>query len=378
MDQMTGRRITFLTTGDIRKIATMKRALGMATPLADLGWRVSIVLMDCEENRLRVTRSCDQRIDVRYFRDGNAFAERRQKSTIIRELAPDILYCCSFSFRNRCAKRDLRPGSRLVVEHSELASAIKGLSRLKRWLYAYYEWLSVGRSDMIVAASRWLQHHYQHQVKLSRRSDVAITYLPYAQDTDLKAIDEEEVRRLRHECQDRFNIVFLGSMIRNYGLFLMLEAMCKLRTEAVNYVLHLIGDGPDLQEARDYAHRNGLSDMVRFTGYLPEDELGVYLKMADAFLAPLYPTVQDQARCPSKTYLYLPFRKPVLTCKIGESVELFTDERLFFKPGDSSDLADKIRNLEKEMNYPLPDPSLHTWRVRAESFHGDIDAAWKA
>ncbi len=374
---MKGRKITFLTTGDIRKIATMKRALGMANPLADLGWQVSIVVMDCEENRSRIKLSCDQRIDIRYFQGGNAFSERRQKSRIIRALDPDILFCCSYSFRNRAAKRDLRPGCRLVVEHSELASAILGLPRLKRWLYAYYEWLSVRRSDMIVAASRWLQIHYRERIRRAGRGATPVTYLPYAHETDMDRIDASEVQRLCQTYADYFNIVFLGSMIRNYGLFLMLEACVKLRDEKVNYRLHLIGDGPDLQEARQYADVHGIGAMVVFTGYVSEDTLGAYLYLADAFLAPLYPTIQDQARCPSKTYLYLPFRKPVLTCRIGESAELFEDERFFFRPGDSTDLAEKISSLNKSNDYPLPDPELHTWRVRARSFHLDINAAWK-
>jgi glycosyltransferase involved in cell wall biosynthesis len=374
---MSGRKITFLTTGDIRKIATMKRALGMANPLADLGWRVSIVVMDCPENRARMQASCDQRIEIRYFTEGNAFDERRQKSRIIRNLDPDVLYCCSYSFRNRTARTDLRRNSRLVVEHSELASAIRGLPRFKRWLYAYYEWLSVRKSDMIVAASRWLQVHYLQWAMKSGRSELPITYLPYAQHTNLDLIDVEETQRLREQYNDRFNIVFLGSMIRNYGLFLMLEACVKLRVSDTKYKLHLIGDGPDLEAAREFVILNDISDMVVFTGYLPEERLGAYLKMADAFLVPLYPTIQDQARCPSKTYLYLPYQKPVLTCRIGESAELFSDDRFFFRPADSADLADKIRMLDKDMSYPLPDPALHTWQVRAHSFHLDMMSAWK-
>ena len=376
MDQMTGHRITFLTTGDIRKIATMKRALGMANPLADLGWKVSIVVMDCSENRTRISASCDQRIEIRYFKDGGAFSERRQKSEIIRSLDPDILYCCSYSFRNRSAIKDLRKDSRLVVEHSELASAIKGLPLFKRSLYAYYEWLSVRRSDMIVAASRWLQLYYQEKVNQSQRAHVPVTYLPYAQDTNLEAIDKNEVSRLQDKYKDYFNIIFLGSMIRNYGLFLMLDAFVELSKQHRNYRLHLIGDGPDLEEARVFVGQQDLSEMVTFTGYLSEKKLSAYLRLADAFLAPLYPTVQDQARCPSKTYLYLPFRKPVLTCSIGESAELFSDERLFFRPGDSLDLADKIRSLEKDINYPLPEPALHTWQARAATFNRDVAAAW--
>jgi glycosyltransferase involved in cell wall biosynthesis len=230
---------------------------------------------------------------------------------------------------------------------------------------------------MIVAASRWLQDHYLQRVLKCGRSKIPVTYLPYAQHTDLDMIDAEETQWLRQQFNDCFNIVFLGSMIRNYGLFLMLEACVKLRATNNKYKLHLIGDGTDLEAAREFVMLHDISDMVVFTGYLPEERLGSYLKMADAFLVPLYPTIQDQARCPSKTYLYLPFQKPVLTCRIGESAELFTDDRFFFRSADSADLADKILKLDKDMSYPLPDPALHTWKVRAQSFHLDMMSAWK-
>jgi glycosyltransferase involved in cell wall biosynthesis len=213
-------------------------------------------------------------------------------------------------------------------------------------------------------------------VNQSQRAHVPVTYLPYAQDTNLEAIDKNEVSRLQDKYKDCFNIIFLGSMIRNYGLFLMLDAFVELSKQNQTFRLHLIGDGQDLEDARAFVRDQGLSELVTFTGYLPEDKLSVYLRIANAFLAPLYPTVQDQARCPSKTYLYLPFRKPVLTCRIGESAELFSDERLFFRPGDSLDLADKIRSLEKDIKYPLPEPALHTWQARAATFNQDVAAAW--
>ncbi len=36
--------ICFVTTGDIKNIATAKRALGLANPLSKLGWSVSILM----------------------------------------------------------------------------------------------------------------------------------------------------------------------------------------------------------------------------------------------------------------------------------------------------------------------------------------------
>ena len=45
------KKICFVTTGDIKNIATAKRALGMADPLVELGWEVSILMEDTEENK---------------------------------------------------------------------------------------------------------------------------------------------------------------------------------------------------------------------------------------------------------------------------------------------------------------------------------------
>ena len=44
-----------MATGDIKNIATAKRASGLANPLVDLGWDVSILMEDTEENRHRVS-----------------------------------------------------------------------------------------------------------------------------------------------------------------------------------------------------------------------------------------------------------------------------------------------------------------------------------
>ena len=59
--------ICFVTTGDIKDIATAKRALGLANPLSDLGWEVSIIMEDTEENKHRVRLECDERVHVFYF-----------------------------------------------------------------------------------------------------------------------------------------------------------------------------------------------------------------------------------------------------------------------------------------------------------------------
>ncbi len=94
------KKICFVTTGDIKDIATAKRALGLANPLSKLGWKVSILMEDCEENRHRVELECDNSIDVRYFKRGGLRSEQSSKNRFIKEINPDYLYICAFVPRN--------------------------------------------------------------------------------------------------------------------------------------------------------------------------------------------------------------------------------------------------------------------------------------
>jgi glycosyltransferase involved in cell wall biosynthesis len=358
-------KITFLTTGNIRLIATMKRALGHARHLADLGWDVSIVALDCTENRERVNDECDPRITVRWFPHSGALSEVSIKTRIVGELEPDWLYLCSYTFRNRVFTDRLAKRPKLAIEHSELQSCIRGINAFKRRLAGHFEQQSLHVADHIFCASRYLFFHYRHRLLSGGLPDKPLTYLPYAFHESLKVAGGEGVDALSKECGNRTNIVYLGSMIANYGLFTMLDALVHLGGRRRDILLHLIGDGPDLEKARLFARKNGIESQVRFAGYVDESLLPAYLGLADAFLAPLFNTIQDWARCPSKTYMYLPFRKPVFTCPVGESAEIFRDRKLFFPSGDSRALAERLANLSPHADYILPSSGEHSWRQRS-------------
>lgn len=359
-------KITFLTTGNIRQIATMKRALGMANHLADLGHSISIVAMDCPDNRVQIAEECDLRIGIHYYTHSGPLQEMLQKTRIVRDISPDHLFYCSYSFRNRVWKWMLPRDIRIVIEHSELSSCIRGQSFFKRMMGAYFERRSLYFADHIVCASKYLFFHYKHRVMRSGMTDKSVSYLPYAYADSITRADADLRDTLKMRYGGYVNIVFMGTMISNYGLFVMLDAIAALRQAEKPYMLHLLGVGPDLQKAKDHAASRGISAHVHFAGYVEEQQLSAYFSMADAFLVPLFNTIQDWARCPSKTYMYIPFMKPVFTCKVGESAELFTDERLFFRSSDSNDLAMKLATLMQPWTHILPDPAQHTWKRRAE------------
>jgi len=61
----------------------------------------------------------------------------------------------------------------------------------------------------------------------------------------------------------RIGIYFIGRIERSKGIFLILDIIKKID---LNYTLHVIGDGPDLEEAKRKAQSQGISDNVIFHG----------------------------------------------------------------------------------------------------------------
>src|SRR5690606_34808483 len=97
-----------------------------------------------------------------------------------------------------------------------------------------------------------------------------------------------------------------------------------------NFKFLFMGKGVELENGIKFVDTYGIGDEVEFLGYVDEDKLSSYFSIANAFVSPLNNTIQDIARCPSKIYMYLPFKKPIITSKIGEPHEIFKEEGLYF------------------------------------------------
>lgn len=353
-------KIVFITTGNIQNLATAKRALGMANPLSKLGWEVFILMEDFPENRERVDLECDEKTKVYYFKSGSLLEERRQKNAYLKYISPDYIYICAFVPRNivgvgmSCIK---------IVEHSELQSKIKDFSK-KKWLCLLLEYYSIVYSDGLINASKYLQDLYKKRARFFLKGNLPMLYHPYAYNKDvLRIVDREPLRT------ESTTFVFLGSILRNYGVFTIIDAAEKLSQTNKNFKILMLGKGRQFQEAKDYTHSKNLSDIVIFKGFVSEEDLSYYLSKADAFISPMKNNIQDWARCPSKMYLYLPYKKPIITCKIGEPYEVLKNEGLYYQPEDSNGMSERMKDvLDKKKIFININPQLHTWDYRTQEF----------
>jgi GT2 family glycosyltransferase len=85
--------------------------------------------------------------------------------------------------------------------------------------------------------------------------------------------------------------LFVGQVIHRKGLHLLLAACVQLQARGDrNFTLLVVGDGAERQELEEFSLAQGLSDRIRWLGWVAYDCLGAYFQAADVFV---FPTLED-------------------------------------------------------------------------------------
>ncbi len=367
-------KILFVTFGSFLQNATLKRATGMATPLLEMGWEVHLLLRDDPVNRERVAIECPQATIHWLPEFKSAWQERARKQAVADAVGPNVIWICGTGLRNwvKAVSEDCR----VLGDASEQLSSFSGNSLPRFFWEAAFEWWQLLVLDGFICASRHLERLFIKRLNWLRRCR-PVLYLPYAySDNSKQAVGAPAMA----EAQSRkpFTLLYMGSFWENYGVWDMLQAFKLLHAEGLVFRVLMLGKGPEVDNARAWVQREGLEDYVAIKGFVAEADLPGYLAKADAFLCPLRDTVQDWARCPSKLFLYIPYGKPIVTCKIGEAVELLGEQAIYFKPQDVGSFAAAIQDLMglQDLSTYRIAPEKHDWRARVDSFQSWLDAAF--
>lgn len=363
-------RICFVTTGDIETLATIKRAAGMAGPLHGAGHTVGVLAWDTPGNRERFGLEAPH-ADMLWIRAGlSAWSERAVKRRMLKEWHPDVVYVCAFGMRNSITRFELPRAVRVIVEHSELASAIPRSAR-SRCKERAFETFSVLAADGLLCASRYLEAHFLKRAAACGRHRMPVLYHPYAYNPQMLKTEPGLRDEILRRKGGRRMLLYMGTLAVNYGILDLLKGVKALSRRRNDFTFHILGRGRHASEARRIAAEMDLEDVVFFEGYVPEEALGTWFACTDVFLAPIYDTVQDKARCPSKVYMYLPFGKPIVTSRIGDPWHVLGEDGFYFPPGDIGEMAATISRALDQSEQWVPKafrPQEHTWEYRTQQF----------
>ena len=113
---------------------------------------------------------------------------------------------------------------------------------------------------------------------------------------------------------------FVGTIGMAHGLATVLEAAARLRTEAPDVQVVIVGDGAELDSFARLS-RSGNSRNVRFTGLVGREEIPSILAASDIALVTLKPSDVFKTVLPSKMFEAMAARLPIVLAVEGEAKE---------------------------------------------------------
>ena len=167
-------------------------------------------------------------------------------------------------------------------------------------------------------------------------------------------------------------LVFVGRLVRQKGLDVLLEALARLPGEAC-FEATIIGDGPLRADLAAMAARLGLAAKVRFAGWVSRADMPETLRHADAFVFPS----RDEGM-PNAVLEAMASGLAVAATRIAGNEELVEEERTGFlvPPDDAAALAAVVARLVADRNlcWRLGQAGRekvvreYSWRVVAEAY----------
>jgi glycosyltransferase involved in cell wall biosynthesis len=142
-------------------------------------------------------------------------------------------------------------------------------------------------------------------------------------------------------------VVYLGVMGPQDGIVLLLESIRVLVKDEnrLDTLFVLIGGGTELRSLKAAAHQKGLDEAVRFTGRLPDDEVGAYFASADLGVAPDPKNAMNDVSTMNKVLEYMAYGLPVVLYDLTEGRRSAEDAALYARDNSPIEFARQIAKL---------------------------------
>jgi len=210
---------------------------------------------------------------------------------------------------------------------------VRGLEKLKA-KFAFE------RADLVCPVSESLRRSIESYGIRAR-----FQVVPNVVDTSLfhPAEDKGHVRE-----DNKKRLLLVALLDPKKGVPYLLEALARLKEKRDDFVLDIVGDGPNRAEYEELSRKLGLQDIVRFHGLKSKQEVAEFMRRCDIFVLPsLFETfgvVLIEA---------LACGKPVIATDIGGPNEIVTPQvGKLVPPGNSEALAEAIDYmLDHYQNY---------------------------
>ncbi len=166
----------------------------------------------------------------------------------------------------------------------------KGLTAKERYLLNIFmrRWIEkrvLKKSNEVIVLSRFTQEKLSATHKISSQK---VSIIPGG--VDLKrfksASDKKNIRQCLNLPPEKIILFTVRNLVSRMGLENLILAIQKAIKSAPDIYMVLGGEGPLKNELIELAKNLGLENHIQFAGFIAEEELADYYRMADLFILP--------------------------------------------------------------------------------------------
>lgn len=160
------------------------------------------------------------------------------------------------------------------------------------------------------------------------------------------------------------NILYLARTTREKGLFITLGAFKEIQSRHPHLQLNIVGDGKDLEEAKNFCKTNALNN-ITFYGSLSGKDLVEQFQKADLYILPSY-----HEGMPTSVLEAMAFGLPIISRPVGGLCDFFINGTMgeLIDSFNSEDFAKSIESLLQKSPQEIKEISLYNYNYATEHF----------
>ncbi len=204
--------------------------------------------------------------------------------------------------------QDLWPDAPIALGYVKSKWAIRFLKAIERFIYA--------RASLIFTLSETMRTRVADRVK--DKSKVLLVH-NWVDLQEYGPVDGLSLKR-RLGLEGKFIALFAGNIGKAQGLDMVLDAALELLGNP-NVQFVVLGDGIEKERIMNRANESFITN-ISFRESVPEDQVPMYLGMADVLLVTLARAKHREAAIPSKLQVYMASAKPIVVAAEGAAAQV--------------------------------------------------------